>query len=348
MAAYLLQYIFPVLIGVSVFCLAHQDSLVFTNLFGGAQGNEGLGFGAISFDWNYIAGFGSPLWLPLQTLLNSGIGYLGCCALFMGLYYTNTWRSQDFPFLSQLLFDTTSNASNFVPYNETLIFNSDFQVNNTLVDEVGIPYLTGSYIGYLITSNAGLTATLVHMLLWNYADIKMGWAFVNKKNLQRLIKPSTYKFWKLSGTRTEQEKQALLDDPTIDPHYKLMINYDEVPSVWYFLAFAASFIAGITCLYVMKSTLPWWGLIVGLMITTVFMLFFGAQYAITGFMFNLQPISQMLAGYMFPGRPLGIFYDSLSGIITDVPSKYVLYNIHLQRRPTRLVPPSRPQARTTK
>jgi hypothetical protein len=35
---------FTVLEGVSIFCLAHQDSLVFTNLFGGASGNEGLGF----------------------------------------------------------------------------------------------------------------------------------------------------------------------------------------------------------------------------------------------------------------------------------------------------------------
>jgi hypothetical protein len=37
-----------VLEGVSIFCLAHQDSLVFTNLFGGASGNEGLGFGMLS------------------------------------------------------------------------------------------------------------------------------------------------------------------------------------------------------------------------------------------------------------------------------------------------------------
>lgn len=38
------EYIFTVLEGVSIFCLAHQNSLVFTNLFGGASGNEGLGF----------------------------------------------------------------------------------------------------------------------------------------------------------------------------------------------------------------------------------------------------------------------------------------------------------------
>lgn len=38
------------------------------------------------------------------------------------------------------------------------------------------------------------------------------------------------------------------------------------------------------------------------------MLFFGAQMGITGFQFNVQPICQMLAGYMFPGRPLANFY----------------------------------------
>lgn len=42
------EYIFPVLEGVSIFCLANQKNLVFTNLFGGASGNEGLGFRKLS------------------------------------------------------------------------------------------------------------------------------------------------------------------------------------------------------------------------------------------------------------------------------------------------------------
>jgi len=54
------EYMFTVLTGVSIFCLAKQDSLVFTNLFGGASGNEGLGFLSLCFDWNYIAGLWSP------------------------------------------------------------------------------------------------------------------------------------------------------------------------------------------------------------------------------------------------------------------------------------------------
>jgi hypothetical protein len=45
--------------GISIFCIASvraSDSTraVFTNIFGGANGNEGLGLGSISYDWQYI------------------------------------------------------------------------------------------------------------------------------------------------------------------------------------------------------------------------------------------------------------------------------------------------------
>lgn len=264
-----------------------------------------MGFLSICFDWNYIAGFGSPLWMPMQTLFNSFLGYLGGILISMLLYYGNIWRAKDFPFMAQLLYDGSSNSTNYVPYNETSIMNPDFTVNNTAIDEAGLPHLTATYVNYLITSNAGLTATLVHMFLWNYAEISLGWSWITLANMKKAFSPETYTFWRQSGTRTEEEKMKLRDDPTIDPHYKLMLDYEEVPNSWYFVVFLASFIVGMTCLYVMKSTLPWWGFILAMVFTVIFLVFFGAQYAITGFGFNLQPIFQMLAGYMFPGRPLG-------------------------------------------
>lgn len=264
-----------------------------------------MGFLSICFDWNYIAGFGSPLWMPLQTLFNSYLGYIGGIALSMGLYYGNYWRAKDFPFMAQLLYDGASNTTTHIPYNETSIMNPDFTVNNDLVDQQGLPYLTATYINYLITSNAGLTATIVHMLLWNYAEISLGWNWITLAKLKQLLRPESYKFWKQTGTRSEEEKQKLRDDPTIDPHYKLMLDYDEVPNSWYFVILLCSIVIGLSCLYAMKSTLPWWGFILAILFLIVIMVFFGAQYAITGFGFNLQPIFQMLAGYMFPGRPLG-------------------------------------------
>lgn len=55
---------FPTLNGISVFCLSSQHASeatrkVFTNIFGGAGGNEGLGLGSLSFDWQYIGRYGT-------------------------------------------------------------------------------------------------------------------------------------------------------------------------------------------------------------------------------------------------------------------------------------------------
>jgi hypothetical protein len=52
-------YIFPLLNGINIFCLASQKASpeivnIFTNLFGGTDSNEGLGLLSISFDWQYI------------------------------------------------------------------------------------------------------------------------------------------------------------------------------------------------------------------------------------------------------------------------------------------------------
>jgi hypothetical protein len=278
------------------------------------------------------------------------IGYLGCTVLLISIYYANIWRSQDFPFLSQFLFDQTSNSTNYVTWNTTNIFTPGFIIDEAAVDAQGIPWLTGSYIAYLITSNAGITAAVVHMFLWNYDEIKGGWAWANMANLKRLVTPSTYVFWKNSGARTEEEKKRIRADPTLDPHYKMMVDYNEVPDSWYFGVTVACWITGIVCLYVMKSTLPWWGFIMATIFTVILTLIVGAQYAITGFMFNLQPLMQMLAGYMFPGRPLGMYPTLTSDVqrrTNDHPSQHVLHDLYLQCHSTGMVPASRSQTSST-
>jgi hypothetical protein len=260
---------------------------------------------AISFDWNYIAPFGSPLWLPLNTLFNEFVGYIGCIIFFMGLYYSNTWKAQDFPFLAQKLYDAASNSTNFVSYNQTTILNSAFEVDAAKLAQVGTPWLTSSYLGYLITSNMGFTATFVHMLLWNFNDIKHGWAWASPSNLKKIIQPSAWKVW-ASSESPEALNERKQNDPSLDPHYKLMLKnlYAEVPLWWWGSVLVVCWIVGLVSLYVLKSTLPWWGFLLSTIMMTVFLLFFGAQYGMTGFQYNIQPICQMLAGYMFPGKPL--------------------------------------------
>ena len=254
---------FPLLQGVSIFCLANKHSLVFTNLFGGSQGNEGLGFLAVCFDWQYIASLGSPLWVPLQTQINSLIGYLLCIVVFMGVYYGNIWRSADFPFLSQLLYDgSQSNGTVYTPYNLSLILNEDNLIDPVALQQQGIPYLTGTYIVYLITTNMGFTATLVHMCLWNWEDIEAGFAWTKPSHLKSTFKSGWWRFWEESESK-EEFQQRMLADPRIDPHYKIMMKngYDEVPSWWYSGLVLVSFVIGMGTCYAIGSTLPWWGYI---------------------------------------------------------------------------------------
>lgn len=104
------------------------------------------------------------------------------------------WESQKFPFLSQSLFNATSTASNYSIYDQSLILNDKFEIDESKLAAEGIPYLTGTYIAYLITSNAGLTATLVHMLLWNWDDLKGAWAWAHPRNLAKLLDPNTWMF----------------------------------------------------------------------------------------------------------------------------------------------------------
>lgn len=303
------EYMMPILTGVSVFCLAQRNSLVFTNLFGGSNGNEGLGLLSFCLDWQYIAGTVSPLWFPLQTLSNNLVGYLLCIAVFMGVYYTNRWRALDFPFLSQLLFSTDSNSTAYAQYNQTAILDENNVLDEKALGVLGIPYFATTYATYILSVNLAITATFTHMLLWNYNDIKSAWSFASAKNLKKLARLFSwnYKFWKTDGVREDK------DTADLDPHYRLMLAYDECPNWWYGSVLIASIVIGLVCTYSVKSTLPWWGFLIACGLSAICILFFGAQYAITGFQFAIQPIIQMIGGYLHPGRPVANMYFTLFG-----------------------------------
>ncbi|MCJ1312805.1 hypothetical protein MMC25_006481 [Agyrium rufum] len=300
------EFIMPLLTGISVFCLANRNSSVFTNLFGGANGNEGLGFLSICLDWQYIAGTTSPLWYPLQTLANNLVGYMLCIFVFMGVYYMNVWRAQDFPFLSQLLFSGDSNGTNYVEYNQSLLLNDNNEVDYSQIDVLGLPYFATTYGVYILSTNVAITATFCHMLLWNHADLKTAWSFASMKNVRSLAKPATWKFWQAEERNPETETE-------LDPHYRLMLAYKDAPNWWYGCVLASSIIVGLVCLYQVNSTLPWWGFLIAILLSAICILFFGAQYAITGFQFIIQYIIQMLGGYLHPGRPVANMYFTLFG-----------------------------------
>ncbi|KAF2665474.1 OPT superfamily oligopeptide transporter [Microthyrium microscopicum] len=302
------EYIMPVLVGVSVFCLAKRDSLLFTNLFGGSNGNEGLGILSLSFDWQYISN-PNPMWYPLNTLNNNFVGYLLCIAVFTGVYYGNIWNALKFPFISQLLYTEESNGTNFVQFNQTAVLNEDMQIDMAKVAEQGLPYFASTFAVYILATNLSITATFSHLLIWNYDDIKNAWAFLTPSSLKRLTKARTWQFWKHDDSKWGGE-----NDPETDPHYRLLLAYKDTPNWWYGILFVASLFIGLGLLYVTKSTLPWWSyFIASCGLAPICILFFGVQYAITGYNYNVQPVIQMIAGYLHPGKPMANMYFVLFG-----------------------------------
>lgn len=164
--------------------------------------------------------------------------------------------------------------------------------------------MAATFASYVLTQNLAITATITHLLLYNWNDLKSAWAFFSWKNIKALRKPSTWMFWK--GDAAEDLEET-------DPHYQYMRAYKDVPNWWYGGVFVAAFAVGMICIYEAKSGMHWWAFIVAIILAAILILFTGAQSGLTGFSVPVQPIIQMIGAYLEPGNPLTNMYFTLFG-----------------------------------
>ncbi|KAF8890828.1 peptide transporter MTD1 [Gymnopilus junonius] len=268
------EYIAPTLTGISVFCLANRQSAWFTRIFGGAAGNEGLGMFALCFDWNYVGSGGGSLVL-FSRLCRPSFSVL--CIAFCACFAANTWSGQTFPFLSQALFYENGSL-----YDQLAILDENFRLNPAKLAEVGLPWFASSQVLTKIGANLSIGATIMHVILWYGKDIV--------DIIRKYRAGETY-----------------------DPHLAKMKVYAEVPMWWYMAVFLASFAMAMATIYTGRSQLPWWGLIVALIIASIFLPFVVTVYAITGFVPSIQNLVQILGACMIPGSPQTNMYFTLYG-----------------------------------
>ncbi|SCZ97545.1 BZ3500_MvSof-1268-A1-R1_Chr4-3g07241 [Microbotryum saponariae] len=124
------EIIAPTLTGISVFCLANRTSPNFTRLFGGSNGNEGLGLFSIGLDWLQITSL--PLYMPWATTVSKGLGVVLCIVVSIAGYFGNAWNAKNYPFLGQNLF-----YENGTRYHQNLILDAHFNLNKTALAEQG-------------------------------------------------------------------------------------------------------------------------------------------------------------------------------------------------------------------
>ena len=226
----------------------------------------------------------------------------------MGLYYSNMWNARRLPFLSQLMYSDKSTSSKYIKYNQTTILDSNYRINNKLLEKHGLPVLSASHIFGMTMVNIGISAAIIHMIIWHWDDIKS--AFNVKSLFRKLanVKGWNLKFWQAKAKRpTDTEADA------IDPHYRLMMAYEDVPSWWFGLLWIGSAEVGLMTSRLAQSDLEWWAFLVAIIISSVALIFFAAMTAMFGFKLNVQPLIQMVGGYLLPGRPLANLYFATFG-----------------------------------
>ncbi|KAE9400851.1 OPT oligopeptide transporter [Gymnopus androsaceus JB14] len=276
------QWIFPLLTGVSIFCLADNTSATMRNVFGGASNNEGMGLLAVCFDWNLIGS--SCLYTPLWTQLNWNIGIGFTYILMSAVYYGNVWHGLNFPFMSQDIFDINGNE-----YNQTAIL-TDNKFDQAKYDQVGPAYFSSTNALYFITANLAMSATLVHVILFYGEQLK---PFIYAMNP-----------WNKNVTVVHDE------------HYIVMKRYDKVPRYWFLLLLAAAYAIAQATDYTGHSNFSWWQLTVILILSLVFTTAYCTTSAILGFSefsTQLDGFYSMIGSYMAPGDPIANMYAALYG-----------------------------------
>lgn len=89
-----------------------------------------------------------------------------------------------------------------------------------------------------------------------------------------------------------------------DPNMQAMRNYPETPEWWYQVLFGTLFVLSIVLCVVWPTYLPWWGFIITMLIPIIFILPIGVIQARTNQQIGLNVITEFVAGYIWPGKPI--------------------------------------------
>ncbi|GAA5981396.1 hypothetical protein JCM11641_005307 [Rhodosporidiobolus odoratus] len=258
--------IFPTLTSIAVLCIINNQNWVMRIL---GSGYDGFGFLCGSLDWSVIGGTGA-LYTPFfaQASYFAGMAF-NLWIVTPALYFANFWQAQSYDSpLAAHLYNSTFGRLDVLD-----LLNPDLSLNETRYAEVGPLRLTPYFSLTYGVSFAVLTAALTTVLIWHAGDIRDA----------------------LRKT-----------DDTSDIHVTMLErSYPSVPRKWYLILFTANFVGAVFLLSLYPVLqLPVWGLFLAIMIAVVFLVPIGIIAALTNTILGLNVITELIAGYIWPGKPL--------------------------------------------
>ncbi|KAF8824629.1 hypothetical protein HHX47_DHR8000349 [Lentinula edodes] len=188
--------------------------------------------------------------------------------------------------VQQLLF-----FENGTEYDQTLILNDDFTLNEDKLAVVGLPWYTATQTVSKIGASLSFGATITHIIVWH-----------GKELWEALLAAR-------AGT-VEDDEGALLSASLLE---MLIVHqvYKEVPFWWYTAMFVASMAISIATNYTGESELPWWAFFISVGFAAFFLPIISALYAILCFVPGTEDVARMLGAALVPGRPRANMYFTL-------------------------------------
>ncbi|KAG2583398.1 hypothetical protein PVAP13_6KG227000 [Panicum virgatum] len=282
------SYLFPTISTVSVLCLVYKDSVTAQQI---GSGLKGLGVGSFGLDWNTVAGFlGNPLASPAFTIVNVMAGFaLSTYVALPLLYWTNTYNGKRFPLISPHVYDDAGEAydTNRVLDPKTFALNlKEYNAYSRI--NVSVLFAINYGIGF-----ASLMSTLSHVALYHGKEI---WDLCRKA----------------AAGKADGGKEQ-------DVHTRIMKrNYKQVPQWWFHLMLAIVLALSVfTCEgFGRQLQLPYWGLLLACAIAFSFTLPIGVISATTNMQPGLNVITELIIGYLYPGKPLANVVFKTYGFIS--------------------------------
>ncbi|KAG0277486.1 hypothetical protein BGZ95_005884 [Linnemannia exigua] len=269
-------FIFPTIGYIAWICWINPDNIILAQL----TGANGLGIGVIAFDWSALVYYVQPLVTPWFAQINILVGFiLVVYVMVPWAYYTNLWESQNYPILSAELFRTNGSYWD----KDKVLVGGHLDPEKYL--EYGPMRMDSFFALTYGVGFAGLTATVVHVVLYNGRELVQRW----------------------KSARLENE----------DIHSRLMRVYPEVPDWWYGSLFVISLgLSFVAC--VVYEYMPWWAVFLAMAISMFFVLPVGIVQAVTNQQPGLNIITEYVIGYMLPGDPIANVTFKTYGYIVNL------------------------------
>jgi len=193
------------------------------------------------------------------------------------IYFTNTWNTAYFPISSSQTYTNTGLPFDPLEVVTDGLFDVEKYRNYSPV------FLSATFIINYCLSFASLTAVVTHTYLWYGRDIM-----------------------KQFRTNIKDEK---------DIHTRLMSRYRDIPHWWFAAAFVISFVLGAVTIEVYDTKMPFWAYILTITLSLIFVLPLGILLAITNQQLTLNVFSELVAGYVIPGKPIAVMIFKVYGTI---------------------------------